>query len=92
MIFPLKFCGTRWIEDAAVADRAVICWENIKKYVKKVVDGPKSKIPKCPSFKTVELAVNDPLTPTKLQVFIYVANLMKPFWSNFKITHHLCHS
>ena len=45
MIFPLKFCGTRWIEDAAVADRAVICWENIKKYLKKVVDNPKSKIP-----------------------------------------------
>ena len=67
-----------------MADRAVICWEHIKNYVKKVVDGPKSKIPKCSSFKTLELAVNDPLTPTKLQVFIYVANLMKPFLEQFQ--------
>ena len=79
MLFPLKFCGTRWIEDAAVAERAVVCLENILKYVKKVVVGSKSKLAKCSSFMTVEQAVNDPLIPAKLQVFIHEADLIKPF-------------
>ena len=52
--------------------------------MKKVVVYPKSKIPKCSSFKTVEQAVNELLTPARLQVFIHVANLMKPFLEQFK--------
>ena len=26
--FPLMFCGTRWVEDQCVADRALMLWEN----------------------------------------------------------------
>lgn len=33
--FPLKFCATRWIENVAVAQRALEVYENIKKYVAK---------------------------------------------------------
>ena len=33
--FPLKFCATQWIENVAVAQRALEVYENIKKYVAK---------------------------------------------------------
>ena len=33
--FPLKFCATRWIENVAVAQRALEVYENLKKYVAK---------------------------------------------------------
>ena len=32
-IFPLPFCGHRWIENAPVAERAIEVWPNIGKYV-----------------------------------------------------------
>ena len=69
-VFPLQFCGTRWIEDPSVAERAIIIWDDISKYVETITSGPKNKIPKCTSFAVVNKAVNDPTTVSKLHVFI----------------------
>lgn len=32
-LFPLQFCGTRWVEDSIVAERALSCWDNISKCI-----------------------------------------------------------
>ena len=32
-VFPLPFCGHRWVEDKKVADRALEIWPNIVKYI-----------------------------------------------------------
>ena len=69
-VFPLQFCGTRWIEDSSVAERAITIWDDISKYVETITSGLKNKIPKFTSFAVVNKAVNDPTTVSKLHIFI----------------------
>ena len=38
---PLQFCDTRWLEDIAVAERAIIIWPDIKVYITQIFAGPK---------------------------------------------------
>lgn len=83
-VFPLYFCGTRWLEDVRVAERALLIWDNICKYVNHLSSGKKSKIPKCASYNVVKKAVSDPTTKSKLHVFIYVAKIMTPFLKQFQ--------
>ena len=74
--FPLSFCGTRWIEDAKVADQLINTWENVTSFCEKL---PKSKQPSCKSFASVQSAVDDKFIVAKLQFFSFVASLFKPF-------------
>ena len=83
-VFPLQFCGARWIENCSVAERASLIWDDIKKYVRTTENGPKKNIPKCASFKTVSVAVNEPLTCARLQLFITTANVVEPFLKMFQ--------
>ena len=83
-VFPLRFCCVRWIENCSVAERGIFIWNNIKKYVHTIESGPKKNIPKCASFKTVSLAVNEPLTCAQLQLFIITANVIEPFLKMFQ--------
>ena len=39
----------------------------------------KSKQPTSASFSTIEKATKDVLVPAKLQVFVYIAKVLKPF-------------
>ena len=57
--FPLFFCGTRWVEDKAVADRLVDIWENIVNLVRYFEKFSKSKQPTSKSFVNVQKACND---------------------------------
>jgi hypothetical protein len=77
--FPLRFCSTRWLEDTAVAERAIAIWPHVDKYIKETLKGPKSNVPKIQSFSTVKDSVNDPLFPAKLQFFVTQAKLMRPY-------------
>ena len=79
-VFPLQFCATRWVEDAAVATRAIEIWPNIKKYVTEIVKRKQSEIPSCSSFTVVREAVQtDKLVVAKLEMFRFIAGMMKPF-------------
>ena len=59
-VFPLPFCGHRWIEDKKVADRVFNCWPNIAKYVNETLKKPKSKIPGSSSLPHLELLYRMP--------------------------------
>ena len=83
-VFPLPFCGTRWIEDRKVADRAIEIWPNIDKYVKEMLKKSKSQIPSSNSFTTLILAVQDELIIAKLQFFASTASVMMPFLQKFQ--------
>ena len=83
-VFPLRFCCVRWIENCSVAERGIFIWNYIKKYVHTIESGPKKNIPKCASFKTVSLAVNEPLTCARLQLFITTAKVLEPFLRMFQ--------
>jgi hypothetical protein len=83
-IFPLPFCGHRWIEDKRVAERALHIWPCITKYVTETIKKPRSKIPTSASFTTLRSAVQDPLTTTRLDFFVSTAATMKPFLQMFQ--------
>ena len=78
-MFPLKFCATQWIEDDRVAQRALEIWPHVEKYIKHLVKEPKSKQPTSASYITIQNACKDPLVPAKLQVFVYISKVLKPF-------------
>ena len=82
--FPLQFCGTRWIEDSGVAEKAIFIWKNVIKYINRVLSGPKKKIPKCASFNELSEAIKDPLVIAKLHFFVNVAKLLKPYLTLFQ--------
>lgn len=83
-IFPLPFCGHRWIEDKKVAERALEIWPNITTYVTEILKKPKSQIPTSSAFVTVKSAVQNILTIAKLQFFISTASIMKPYLQVFQ--------
>ena len=78
-VFPLKFCATRLVEDAKVAQRAIEILPNIEWYIAHVLKETKNKYPTSASFTTVQKATKDPLLLAKLQVFVYSAKVLKPF-------------
>jgi len=67
-VFPLKFCGHRWLENVPCAERALQVWPHIKVYVAKV-KGHKDLEPSCKSFKSIEQWTKDPLLEART-----------PFW------------
>ena len=74
--FPRKFCSTKWLEDAPVAERAIMIWPNIIKHVNETLKGPKGKVPKIQSFNTVQASTQDPFITAKLQFFVTQANML----------------
>ena len=68
-VFPLPFCGHRWLEDKRVAERAVEMWPSLTTYITKILKKPKSQVPTCSSFSTVKSAVLNKLTTAKTGVF-----------------------
>ncbi|XP_021701533.1 uncharacterized protein LOC110676754 [Aedes aegypti] len=75
-VFPLKFCGHRWLENSNVAKRAIDTIGNMRKFVDGV---KKDKVePKCKSFSDVVKFLNDPLICAKLTFFHSVAMKIEP--------------
>ena len=84
-VFTLNFCATRWVEDDKVAQRALEIWPNVEKYIKEVLKQSKSKQPTSASFATIAKATKDLLLPAKLQVFVYISKVLKPFLVKYQI-------
>lgn len=82
-LFPLKFCKTRWIENAPAAARAMKLWPQICDYVK-AVEKKKIPTPDNNSFSTVQAATRDPLIVTKLAFFESVAIQVTPFLTKYQ--------
>ena len=83
-VFPLPFCGHRWVEDKKVADRALEIWPNIVKYINETLKKPRSQIPSSSSFSTLRSAVQDGLTVAKLQIFASTASILMPYLQKFQ--------
>ena len=78
-VFPLKFCATRWVEDEKVAQRAVEIWQNFEQYIAHLLKETKSKYETSASFTTVQKATKDPLLVAELEVFVYIAKILRAF-------------
>ena len=79
VVFPLQFCGHRWLEDKRVADeRAVEIWPSLTTYITEIPKKPKSQVPTSSSFSTVKSAVLNKLTTAKLEFFMSIVAAMRP--------------
>ena len=83
-VFPQMFCGTRWIEDGPVAERAIEIWDNIMKLYVFWEKLPKSKQPSSKSFTIVQKASKDQMTVAKFHFFLYVSSILKPFLTAYQ--------
>jgi len=77
-IFPLLFCGHRWIENLPVVERAVAVLPSLQQYMD-AVRRKKLPNPGTTSFDTIETALKYPLILTKLQFYVTVARTFDPF-------------
>ena len=69
----------RSVEDRAVADRRVEIWKHIVAVVNHWEKLPKSRRPGPKSYEHLKSAVEDLLTPAKLQFFSFFVSLFEPF-------------
>ena len=83
-VFPLQFCGHRWLEDKRVAERAVEMWPSLTTYITFFLKKPKSQVPTSSSFSTVKSAVLNKLTTAKLEFFMSIAAAMRPYLQTFQ--------
>ena len=81
-VFPLQFCGHRWLEDKIVAERAVEMWPSLTTYITEILKKLKSQVPT--SSSTVKSAVLNKLTTAKLGFFMSIAAAMRPYLQTFQ--------
>lgn len=75
--FPMKFCSTRWFQNAAPAECAMKINPFLEIYIKK---GEENKTePTCDSFKIVVENFKDKLLLAKLAFFQWLASTVEPF-------------
>ena len=79
----MKFFGHRWLENIPAAQRAIAVWPAVVSYVDKVKKGEVSE-PVCKSFKILMDYQSDKLIIAKIQSFIHICNILKPFLLRFQ--------
>ncbi|KAK9955915.1 hypothetical protein ABG768_015756 [Culter alburnus] len=82
-VFPLSFCGHRWLENLPVVERALEVWPSLQLYV----DAVKRKElpnPGTGSYDTIEAAQKDPLILAKLHFFATIARTFDPFLKRYQ--------
>ncbi|CAM4573936.1 unnamed protein product [Leuciscus chuanchicus] len=82
-LFPLPFCGHRWVENLPVAERAIEVWTKLKEYVE-AVRRKELPNPGTSSFDTIEAANKDPLILAKLQFFMALSRTFCPFLKKYQ--------
>ncbi|XP_028973959.2 uncharacterized protein LOC114830660 isoform X1 [Esox lucius] len=82
-IFALPFCGHRWVENLPVAERALVIWPDMMKYVE-AVSTKKLPNPGTSSYDTIEAATKDPLILAKLHFFMAVCRSVTPFLTRYQ--------
>ena len=83
-VFPLQFCGHRWLEDKRVAEKAVEMWPSLTTSITEMLKKTKSQVPTSISFSNVRSAVLNKSTSTKLEFFMSIAAAMRPYLQIFQ--------
>lgn len=82
-VFPLSFCGHRWLENQPVIERALEVWPSLTQYMD-AVRRKQLPNPGTASFDTVQEAMNDTLIIAKLHFSLTVARLFSPFLKRYQ--------
>lgn len=80
--FPMKFCATRWVENAAVATRILGLIPKLKVFVEGLAQ--RREEPKSHSYVMVKNALNDKILPVKVAFFNYIAITLEPFLTSYQ--------
>lgn len=82
-VFPLAFCGHRWLENLPVVQRALEVWPSLQLYVDAV---KKKELPNpgTGSFETIEATQKDPVILAKLHFFATIARTFEPFLKRYQ--------
>lgn len=85
-IFPMKFCGHRWLENKPVICRVLTMWPDIVKYVSAVSTNSTvaSHVRQSHAFTVIKDMVNDPLILPKLNFYSMMANSFYPVLNHFQ--------
>ena len=78
-LFPMKYCGHRWLENIPVIDRIIKILPKLKVYSNKIKKDPCTK-----TFKSFKAAVNDVMLPIILEFYRAVSTTMEPFLRCFQ--------
>ena len=81
--FPIKFCKHRWLANLPVAQRFLLVWENIKKFVQ-AVDRKQVSKPKCKSFTVAKDNVANEMVVPMTQFYITLAQEIYPFLERYQ--------
>ena len=82
-VFPLQFCGHRWLEDKRVAERTVEMWPSLTTCITEILKKPKSQV-LLPVHFQLKSAVLNKLTTAKLEFFMSIAAAMRPYLQTFQ--------
>nr|XP_020447106.1 uncharacterized protein LOC109955353 [Monopterus albus] len=82
-VFPLAFCGHRWIENLPVIDRAIAVWPMIVMYVNAVTQ-KKLPNPRSSSYDSLAEARNDPFIMAKFHFFMAVSRTFSTFLTKYQ--------
>ena len=83
-VSPHRFCASRWVEDNSVAERALKIWDPFKKVMKYWVGLSKLKQPGNKSYECLKMHYTDPMVPSELQFFTFVAGIFEPYLVMFQ--------
>lgn len=78
-VFPIKFCQTRWVENAKVANKAIEVFPQVKNYIQST-----KRLPNNITCTNVKRACEDTLTLPKLAFFSTVASVLEPFLNKYQ--------
>ncbi|KAI8728123.1 hypothetical protein BgiBS90_038070 [Biomphalaria glabrata] len=80
--FPLKHCPHRWVENIAVAERAIKVWPQMKIYINHLLTNNKALETK--SFQHLRSCLADQLLFAKLECFLSIARTLEPFLKKYQ--------
>ena len=81
-LFPLKFCGHRWLENGEAITRIIEIAPYLKKYMDFLV---KEKVPKKDDrFERIKLFLADPVSPAILQFALIIMKELESFLELFQ--------
>ena len=84
VLFPKKFCKTRWVENAEVAGRAIQVWPKIVALIEKFEKRVPSERPKNKSYGHLKEAYTDKNVVIYLTIFRDVASQLEVFLKTFQ--------
>lgn len=82
--FPQKFCEVRWVENAAVAERAIEVFNFVKTYIQQ------STLPKTQTVEVLQEACNNKLILPQMAFYSSIATLLQPFLKKYQSSDPLC--